>query len=144
MGSTRLSMWERQTGRERHTLVHHTSINVSSMHDFRGLDTYQCDVVARTSARFYYKDSGVILLPSSTTKLGSLISKLLWPALWGQLLHWSVAPAPPQHICYEAYVLSDLCWVCQQNSAAITRSANRPEKEKSVVPECVHGCGWRF
>ena len=29
--------------------------------------------------------------------------------------------------------MSDLCWVCQQNSAAITHSANRPEEEKSAV-----------
>ena len=29
--------------------------------------------------------------------------------------------------------MSDLCWVCQQNSRAIMRLANTPEKEKSQV-----------
>ena len=29
--------------------------------------------------------------------------------------------------------MSDLCWVCQQNSAAIMRAANTPEEEKSEV-----------
>ena len=28
---------------------------------------------------------------------------------------------------------SDLCWVCQQNSTMIMRSANKTEKEKSTV-----------
>ena len=29
--------------------------------------------------------------------------------------------------------MSDLCWVCQQNSMAIMRAANTPEAEKSQV-----------
>ena len=29
--------------------------------------------------------------------------------------------------------MTDLCWVCQQNSMAIMRSANTPEAEKSQV-----------
>ena len=29
--------------------------------------------------------------------------------------------------------MSDLCWVCQQNSMAIQRSANTPETEKTEV-----------
>ena len=29
--------------------------------------------------------------------------------------------------------MSDLCWQCQKNSTAITRSANRPEEEKTSV-----------
>ena len=29
--------------------------------------------------------------------------------------------------------MSDLCWVCQQNSTAIMRAANQPEEEKSTV-----------
>ena len=28
--------------------------------------------------------------------------------------------------------MSDLGWVCQQNSTAIMRAANRPEEEKSI------------
>ena len=29
--------------------------------------------------------------------------------------------------------MSDLCWVCQQNSTALMRAANTPESEKSEV-----------
>ena len=29
--------------------------------------------------------------------------------------------------------MSDLCWVCQRNSVAMIRNANRPEGEKSEV-----------
>ena len=29
--------------------------------------------------------------------------------------------------------MTDLCWVCQQNSMAIMRAANTPETEKSQV-----------
>ena len=29
--------------------------------------------------------------------------------------------------------MSDLCWICQQNSTAISRSANRPVEEKTQV-----------
>ncbi len=29
--------------------------------------------------------------------------------------------------------MTDLCWVCQQNSTAIMRAANTPEEEKSEV-----------
>ena len=29
--------------------------------------------------------------------------------------------------------MTDLCWVCQQNSSAIMRSANTPEEHKSEV-----------
>ena len=29
--------------------------------------------------------------------------------------------------------MTDLCWVCQQNSMAIMRAANTPESEKSKV-----------
>ena len=34
--------------------------------------------------------------------------------------------------------MSDLCWVCQQNSRAIMRSANTPEEEKSQVTKRTH------
>ena len=29
--------------------------------------------------------------------------------------------------------MTDLCWVCQQNSSALMRAANTPEEEKSEV-----------
>lgn len=29
--------------------------------------------------------------------------------------------------------MTDLCWVCQQNSAALMKAANTPEEEKSAV-----------
>ena len=34
--------------------------------------------------------------------------------------------------------MTDLCWVCQQNSATIMRSANIPEEEKSEVKLLLH------
>ena len=48
--------------------------------------------------------------------------------LWRQLLPHVVVMKP----------MSDLCWVCQQNSTAIMRAANRPDEEKSIVSECVY------
>lgn len=84
-----------------------------------------------------YKSSDIKLLPSSTTKrsiwelyVESAASGLLRPVgystftrLWRQLLPHIVIMKP----------MSDLCWICQQNSTAITRAANRPEEEKSAV-----------
>ena len=84
-----------------------------------------------------YKDSDVKLLPSSTTKhaiwelylqaaatsLMRAVAYSTFTQLWRQLLPNIVVMKP----------MSDLCWVCQQNSTAITRSANRPEEEKSTV-----------
>ena len=84
-----------------------------------------------------YKDSGVKLLSSSTTKRAiwelflqaaatTLMRAVAYPTftqLWRQLLSNVVVMKP----------MSDLCWVCQQNSSAIMRSANRPEEEKSTV-----------
>ena len=83
-----------------------------------------------------YKDSDVKLLPSSTTKhaIWELYLKAAatdsmrsvayskFTQLWRQLLPNIIVMKP----------MSDLCWVCQQNSAAITRSANRPEEKSSV------------
>ena len=45
--------------------------------------------------------------------------------LWRQLIPQVTVMKP----------MSDLCWVCQQNSAAIMRAANTPEEEKSEVIE---------
>ena len=88
-----------------------------------------------------YKDSDVKLLPSSTTKhsiweqyiqaaANSSMRALAYPTftqLWRQLLPHVLVMKP----------MSDLCWVCQQNSTAIMRSANRPEEEKSTVSTCI-------
>ena len=84
-----------------------------------------------------YKDSDVKLLPSSTTKhaiwelylqaaatsLMRAVAYSTFIQLWRQLLPSIVVMKP----------MSDLCWVCQQNSTAIMRSANCPEEEKSTV-----------
>lgn len=102
-----------------------------------GLDTNAMLLPGRVPG---YKDSDVKLLPSSTTKhaiwelyLQAAASSSMravaystFTLLWRQLLPNIVVMKP----------MSDLCWVCQQNSAAITRSANRPEEEKSVVSLC--------
>ena len=87
-----------------------------------------------------YKDSDVKLLPSSTTKhaiwelylQAAMISVMravaysTFTQLWRQLLPNIVVMKP----------MSDLCWVCQQNSTAIMRAANCPEEEKSSVSRC--------
>ena len=84
-----------------------------------------------------YKRSDIQLLPSSTTKhtvwelyqqaaeVGSIrpVCYSLFTSLWRQLLPHVVVMKP----------MSDLCWLCQQNSTAISRSANRPEEEKTLV-----------
>lgn len=44
-------------------------------------------------------------------------------SLWRQLVPYITVMKP----------MSDLCWVCQQNSVAIMRAANTPEEEKSQV-----------
>ena len=75
-----------------------------------------------------YKDSDVKLLPSSTTKHS--ICELYLQAAATSLM---------RAVAYSTLVMkpmSDLCWVCQQNSSAITRSTNRPEEEKSIVSTC--------
>ena len=88
-----------------------------------------------------YKNSDVKLLPSSTTKRGiwelyiqSASSGLLksvaystFTQLWRQLLPHILVMKP----------MSDLCWICQQNSTAIARSANKPEEEKSAVSSLI-------
>ena len=90
-----------------------------------------------------YKDSDVKLLPSSTTKRAiweiyleaaanstmRAVAYSTFTQIWRQLLPYIVVMKP----------MSDLCWVCQQNSAAITRSANRPE-EKTTVSIIINTC----
>ena len=78
-----------------------------------------------------YKDSDIKLLPSNTTNrtiwdlycqaaAGSVMRVVAYSTftqLWHQLLPYIVVMK----------AMSDLCWVCQQNSTAITCAANRPE-----------------
>ena len=81
-----------------------------------------------------YKDSGVKLLPSSTTKhtiwelyLQAAASRSMravaYPTFWRQLLPNVVGMKP----------MSDLCWVCQQNSTAIMRAANQPHVNRKYT-----------
>ena len=89
-----------------------------------------------------YKSSNVKLLPSSTTK----------HTIW-KLYFWAAAASMMRAVAYSTFTqlwyqllpnvvvmkpMSDLYWVCQQNSTAIMRAANRPEEEKLIVSECVH------
>ena len=83
-----------------------------------------------------YKSSDIQLLPSSTMKhkvwelyqeaagVQSMhpVGYSTFTGLWRQLLPHVVVMKP----------MSDLYWLCQCNSTAITRSANRPE-EKTMV-----------
>ena len=70
-----------------------------------------------------------ILLPSPTGALGhprsltKAVCYSLFCALWKQLTPQVVVTRP----------LSDLCWMCQQNSTLIMRAHNRPVEEKSEV-----------
>ena len=85
-----------------------------------------------------YKRDDVVLLPSSTTKTATAVWNLYRTAaenvpdvksvrffsfstFWKQLL-------PHILVCKQ---MSDLCWICQQNSKRIMRAHNRPEEEKS-------------
>ena len=91
-----------------------------------------------------YKSSDIQLLPSSTTKhqVWELYQQAAsaqsmrpvcystFTSLWQQLLPHVVVMKP----------MSDLCWMCQKNSTAITRSANRPEEEKTLVCKSTHTC----
>ena len=75
-----------------------------------------------------YKSSDIQLLPSSTTKRQVWesmrpVSYSTFTSLWRQLLPHVVVMKP----------MSDLCWMCQKNSTAITRSANRPDGEKTLI-----------
>ena len=85
-----------------------------------------------------YKRDDLQLLPSSTTK------RQVW-----ETYHQSSLAAPDvQGVCYSLFCdlwnqltpqvavtrpMSDLCWVCQQNSNLIMRAHNRPVEEKSEV-----------
>ena len=90
-----------------------------------------------------YKDSDVKLLPSSTTKhtiweqyiqaaatiLMRAVAYSTFTHLWRQLLSNVIVMK----------LMSDLCWVCQQNSTAIMRSANQPV-EKTTVSTVDNAC----
>ena len=94
------------------------------------LTRLQCHATTGPSI-WLYKDSDVKLLPSNITKrtiwdlycqaaAGSVMRVVAYSTftqLWHQLLPYIVVMK----------AMSDLCWVCQQNSTAITCAANRPE-----------------
>ena len=90
-----------------------------------------------------YKDSDVKLLPSSTTKhtiweqyiqaaattLMRAVAYSTFTHLWRQVLPNVIVMKP----------MTDMCWISQQNSTAIMRSANRP-KEKTTVSTVDNAC----
>ena len=79
------------------------------------------------------------LLPSSTTRMG--VYKEYVRAVTGEkvctyncfLSYWR------KHVPDIRVVkaMSDLCWVCQQNSAAIVRSTNLPIQRQTTVRTCI-------
>ena len=91
-----------------------------------------------------YKSSDVQLLPSSTSKhtvwelyqeaasIDSMrpVGYSTFTRLWRELLPYVVVTKP----------MTDLCWRCQRNSAAITRISNRPVEEKTMVCVCECVC----
>ena len=56
------------------------------------------------------------------------VSYSTFTSLWRQLVPHVVVMKP----------MSDLCWQCQKKTTAITRSANRPEEEKTLVCNNIH------
>ena len=95
-----------------------------------------------------YKCSDVQLLPSSTTK------RQVWLG-YCACLQSSDSATPARVVAYSTFCgiwqrilpqilvtkpMSDLCWICQSNSIAIMRSANRPEAEKSEVKKIYTMC----
>ena len=81
-----------------------------------------------------YKSSDIQLLPTkhqvwelyqqaASRESMRPVSYSTFTSLWRQLVPHVVVMKP----------MSDLCWQCQKNSTAITRSANRPEEEKTSV-----------
>ena len=102
-----------------------------------------------------YKRDDLQLLPSSTTKkVGFVlthIQQLYWQtnlqAVWVLYKHSCEQAGIPAaaYTTFTAYwrqliprivvmkPMTDLCWVCQQNSTAIMRAVNRPDSEKSEV-----------
>ena len=83
-----------------------------------------------------YKRSDIQLLPSSTTK----------HKVW-ELHQQAAAAGLTRPVCYSMFTslrrqllphvvvmkpMSDPCWLCEQNSTTISRSANQPE-EKTLV-----------
>ena len=71
--------------------------------------------------------------PPPNTRCGSCISKQQQQDRHGQ----SAIPCSPpcgsnSFLVVVMKPMSDLCWICQQNSTAISRSANQPE-EKTLV-----------
>jgi hypothetical protein len=89
-----------------------------------------------------YKRDDVQLLPSNTTKKAVWVQYKIscdqaglqaaayttFAALWRQLTPQIRVMKP----------MSDLCWVCQKNSVAIMRAANKPESAKSDVRTQLH------
>ncbi len=84
-----------------------------------------------------YKRSDIQLLPSSTTK----------HKVW-ELYQQAAAVESTRPVCYSTFTslwrqllphvvvmkpMTDLCWLCQQNSTAMTRSLNRSTEEKTLV-----------
>ena len=89
-----------------------------------------------------YKRSDVQLLPSNTTK------RALWTSYQAAAVTAGQRPVRYSSFCdlWRKLVpqvlimrpMSDLCWVCQQNSTAIMRAANLPEELKSQVHTYIH------
>ena len=84
-----------------------------------------------------YKQTDIQLLPSNTTKMivrcayvqaaedlpVRVAGYKSFRNIWNQFVPLIIVTKPA----------SDLCWVCQQNSTLIMRSANKSEEEKSEV-----------
>ena len=83
---------------------------------------FQCEASPSTTKHAIWE----MYLQAAATSEMRAVAYSTFTRLWRQFLPNVVVMKP----------MSDLCWVCQQNSSAIMRAANRPE-EKSLVSTCV-------
>ena len=85
-----------------------------------------------------YKSSDIQLLPSIMTnnRVWELNQEAagvqsMRPSHWLLHVHKAVAVTLPHVVVMKP--MSDLCWLCQCNSTAITRSANRPDEKSTCA-----------
>ena len=88
-----------------------------------------------------YKNSDIKLLPSSMTIRGiwELYIQSASSGLLKSVVYSTFTQLWRQHLPHILVMkpMRDICWICQQNSAAIARSTNKPEEEKPAVSSLI-------
>lgn len=125
-----------------HGNAHHQPHHAFSPEDVRGIVTYlscyaEANAILLPGRIPGYKNSDIQLLPSNTTKRAvwekysianegtnlRLAKYTTFCEVWRKYLPKLIVMKP----------MTDLCWLCQKNSNAIIRSANKSEEEKSMA-----------